>query len=285
MRGPRFLFLLFFSFTLFATLPALAQSTEADISARLVGKPLFLRGFWAEDKLKFDAAGQPEGKVTVTSFTLSGIRLDSVNIHGGKLRLHGLREGLEFHDNGDMERVPLHTGKPRDPKPEKVEIEIDGHGSSDFGPALDAIFADKLVDLVPALPGFWRRYAHVALMGHDGEASRPETTPDVKTREEAVRERGTMHVAGTVKPPKVMHKVDPVFAEAARRMRYSGKVQVYCWVDSLGMPSHISVARAAGLGLDEQAVNAVSQYRFFPAMRDGQPVTVDLYIEVNFQIY
>jgi protein TonB len=39
-----------------------------------------------------------------------------------------------------------------------------------------------------------------------------------------------------------------------------------------------------GLGLDEQALLAVSQYRFKPAMKDGKPVTVDLYGVVLFQI-
>jgi hypothetical protein len=38
---------------------AVAQSTEADISARLLGKPLQLRGFWMDDQLRFDATGTP----------------------------------------------------------------------------------------------------------------------------------------------------------------------------------------------------------------------------------
>ncbi len=36
------------------------------------------------------------------------------------------------------------------------------------------------------------------------------------------------------------------------------------------------------MGLDEQAVAAVRQYRFKPATLDGKPVPVDLYIDVNF---
>lgn len=38
------------------------------------------------------------------------------------------------------------------------------------------------------------------------------------------------------------------------------------------------------MGLDEQAVAAVSNYRFAPATKDGQPVPVEIFINVNFQI-
>jgi protein TonB len=37
--------------------------------------------------------------------------------------------------------------------------------------------------------------------------------------------------------------------------------------------------------LDEQAVAAVSQYTFQPAMENGAPVVVELNVEVNFQIF
>jgi protein TonB len=38
-------------------------------------------------------------------------------------------------------------------------------------------------------------------------------------------------------------------------------------------------------GLDEKAVEAVKQYRFKPAMENGRPVTVEMYVVVNFQIF
>jgi protein TonB len=39
------------------------------------------------------------------------------------------------------------------------------------------------------------------------------------------------------------------------------------------------------MGLDEKAVEAVRQYQFKPAMENGRPVTVEMYIEVIFQIF
>jgi protein TonB len=39
------------------------------------------------------------------------------------------------------------------------------------------------------------------------------------------------------------------------------------------------------MGLDDNAIKAVQQYRFKPAMEGGKPVPVELNVEVNFQIF
>jgi len=95
---------------------------------------------------------------------------------------------------------------------------------------------------------------------------------------------GVMHIGGGVSKPVVLYQVEPEFSEEARKAKFSGNVEVYLWVDADGKPSHIRVVRGVGMGLDEKAVDAVRQYRFKPAMKDGKPVQVDLYVDVNFQI-
>jgi len=93
------------------------------------------------------------------------------------------------------------------------------------------------------------------------------------------------HIGGSVKPPIVTHRVDPQFSEQARQAKFSGSVLVYLWVDEHGNPSHVRVVQGVGMGLDEKAVEAIRQYKFKPATRDGEPVKVDLYVKVNFQIF
>ncbi len=61
-------------------------------------------------------------------------------------------------------------------------------------------------------------------------------------------------------------------------------MQLYLVVDRMGSPQHIRVVKGLGSGLDEAAVEAVQKYKFAPATMNGQPVVVDLYIEVNFKI-
>ncbi len=52
-----------------------------------------------------------------------------------------------------------------------------------------------------------------------------------------------------------------------------------------GSTSHIEIVKPVGLGLDEEAVKAVEQYEFVPAMQNGKPVKVDLFIDINFTIF
>ncbi len=96
---------------------------------------------------------------------------------------------------------------------------------------------------------------------------------------------GVFHIGGGVSKPVVLYSVEPEFSEEARKAKFSGNVEVYLWVDENGSPSHIRVVRGVGMGLDEKAIEAVRQYKFKPAMKDGKPVKVDLYIDVNFQIF
>ena len=96
---------------------------------------------------------------------------------------------------------------------------------------------------------------------------------------------GVMHAGSAQVPPKLIYQVEPEFSEEARKAKFSGDVQVYLVVDTEGRPTRIRVARGVGMGLDEKAVEAVRQYKFKPAMQNGKPVPVDLYIDVNFQIF
>lgn len=96
---------------------------------------------------------------------------------------------------------------------------------------------------------------------------------------------GVYQVGGSVRAPVLTYSVDPEFSEEARKAKFSGNVQVALVVDELGRPKSIRVERGVGMGLDEKAVEAVRQYKFRPAMKDGRPVPVELYIEVNFQIF
>lgn len=96
---------------------------------------------------------------------------------------------------------------------------------------------------------------------------------------------GLRHVGGLVSEPRVIYMVEPEFTEEARKAKISGNVLVYLWVDEQGRPSHIRVARGMGFGLDQRALDAVAQYRFKPAMENGKPVTVEMYVDVNFNIY
>lgn len=85
--------------------------------------------------------------------------------------------------------------------------------------------------------------------------------------------------------PKLIYQVDPEFSEEARKAKFQGEVVVHLVVDATGRPTRVNISRPIGMGLDEKAKEAVSQYRFKPAMKDGRPVPVLMDVAVNFQIF
>ncbi|MGP8184885.1 MAG: energy transducer TonB [Terracidiphilus sp.] len=97
---------------------------------------------------------------------------------------------------------------------------------------------------------------------------------------------GVYQIGGGISAPVVIHSVDPEFSDEARRAKYQGICLVSLIVDAQGNPQNVHVARALGMGLDEKAIEAVRQYKFKPAMKDGKtPVAVVVTVEVDFRIY
>jgi TonB family protein len=78
---------------------------------------------------------------------------------------------------------------------------------------------------------------------------------------------------------------DPKFTEEARKAKYQGTVLLRLIVLPDGRPTNISVARGLGMGLDENALEAVKGWKFKPANGpNGKPVPVEVYIEVTFRL-
>ncbi|HVN92104.1 MAG TPA: TonB family protein [Terracidiphilus sp.] len=95
---------------------------------------------------------------------------------------------------------------------------------------------------------------------------------------------GIMSVGGGVSAPEVIHSVQPQFTAEARSQNHQGVVAVQLIVDSQGSPQDVRVVRSLGMGLDEEAIAAVKQYRFKPAMYEGHPVAVQMVIDVDFRL-
>jgi protein TonB len=95
---------------------------------------------------------------------------------------------------------------------------------------------------------------------------------------------GVMQIGGGVSSPVPLVTVEPEFSEEARRTKTQGIVLVNLIVDANGRPQNVHVLRGIGMGLDEKAVEAIRRYTFKPAMRDGEPVPVQLNYEVTFQL-
>ncbi|HXE76404.1 MAG TPA: energy transducer TonB [Candidatus Xenobia bacterium] len=96
---------------------------------------------------------------------------------------------------------------------------------------------------------------------------------------------GVFRIGGSVSAPTCIYCPDPEFSDEARKARYQGVVVLLAVVDEEGRARDIRVARSLGMGLDEQAIRAVQNWRFKPAERYGKPVPVYMTIEVNFRLF
>ena len=96
---------------------------------------------------------------------------------------------------------------------------------------------------------------------------------------------GAYRVGGGVSAPKALYAPDPEYSEEARKAKYQGTVVLWLVVDANGRPQQIRVQRSLGMGLDEKAIEAVKQWKFDPAHKDGQAVPVMINVEVNFRLY
>lgn len=96
---------------------------------------------------------------------------------------------------------------------------------------------------------------------------------------------GVYKVGGGISAPTAISSPDPDYTEEARRAKKQGTCVLWLIVDSAGHPRDIRVVRGLGLGLDAKALEAVKQWRFQPALKDGKPVDVQISVEVDFHLY
>ncbi len=92
-------------------------------------------------------------------------------------------------------------------------------------------------------------------------------------------------IGGSVSTPTIIFQMEPKYSEEARQAKFNGIVLVNLVVDQNGVPQNVHVLRGVGMGLDEKAVEAIQQYKFKPAIENGEPVPVSLNVEVNFRTF
>jgi len=96
---------------------------------------------------------------------------------------------------------------------------------------------------------------------------------------------GVFRVGGGVSAPKVIYQPDPEYSEEARKAKYQGVCVLGVVVGPDGRTHDIRVLHTLGLGLDEKAIEAVKNWKFEPATKDGKPVSVMISVEVSFRLY
>lgn len=251
-----------------------AQSalTPQSIQTQLKGQLLMLRGRYDGVKLKFDAQGRLEGQASLLPFGLSAVHVDDVRVTDTQVQIEATRDGLEFARKPGESGVDAAHAVPWGPSHGvKILITWNAAQPEQLRAAIGKIFsADLGAGMARDAPPYWQPWL-LSRMNNQKSAVVGSTYPGIEVPGAGVTD------------PELRRFVEPKFSDAARRLNYSGTVDLGLVVDPSGLPQDIHIVRPLGMGLDEQAVAAVQQYRFKPARDHGKPVPVQIVVEVNFR--
>jgi periplasmic protein TonB len=93
-----------------------------------------------------------------------------------------------------------------------------------------------------------------------------------------------IRVGGNVKAPTIISRTDPNYTELARKARIQGIVIVEAVIDRQGNVTEARVLKPLPMGLDQQALAAIKQWKFRPGTLNGQPVPVYYNLTINFRL-
>jgi TonB family protein len=99
-----------------------------------------------------------------------------------------------------------------------------------------------------------------------------------RTRPEAARSNAP------VAPPVAWRKVDPKYVASAVTDRVEGKVRLACVIGTDGRVSTIELVNGLDDRLNQSAEEALAKWEFTPATRHGEPVEVDVLVEIPFKL-
>ena len=97
-------------------------------------------------------------------------------------------------------------------------------------------------------------------------------------------QNGPLQVGGGVSPPEKIYYPQPKYSEEARKARIQGAVILQAVIDALGNVQDVTVLKGLSMGLTESALETVREWRFKPAMMNGEPVAVYYNLIVTFSV-
>lgn len=267
------------------------------------GKVLVLRHPLQGSSQEYDAEGKvlkggDDGPWTV----YGGLLIEKVALSPDKLRFEGRRILFLFLKGKFTAMEFKRLKRPVDPPfPPSVQLEIaldrplDSASAEEAQAVLGRVFALNTKSLLDSLPEFWRgplddELIYDPLQKREAEfrmelPSRGIPKPAHKIRPNVIVADQVFHVGAEVTAPKATFTPEPKFTDIARYEKFQGTLVVDLIVGKDGAAHRIRLVRPLGLGLDESARSMIQTWRFEPATKNGQPVAVEMNVEVAFNLY
>jgi TonB family protein len=83
---------------------------------------------------------------------------------------------------------------------------------------------------------------------------------------------------------RLLSKPEPIYTDEARDNKLTGTVILKVIFSKSGQVTNIRLVSGLPFGLTKQAVEAARKIKFTPAMKDGQPVSMWMQLEYNFNL-
>jgi hypothetical protein len=253
------------------SLASSAQTNNAlqdDLRNMVVNKVISLGAPLAGTDLKFDESGKPVGNPEVGVFTLdSALQTTALNLTDHSLELDAARVILIPKD-GDV--MPLLSDR-------KVHVSLaikpPIKDKNQVLEALSLVFSTK--DMKEKMNATWKQAGNfdknckAVLKDHpDGVVGTLNGTDPVYS----------CLKSNVVSPPKKTTSPVPVGPD---KKAMAGNAILAVVVDQNGSPAVMNIFKANDQAFTMAALNAMSQWKFKPAMKDGKPVPYLSYIELG----
>lgn len=292
----------------FCLLAGIVTAGAQDVKTTLKqyeGKVLILRHPIRGDSQSYGADGKIlKGGPKESWTSYGGVLLDHVAVTGDKLRFEGRRILFVFYgkDLATREFKKLKESRNSPPFSSKVKVTINLDQAIDSAEQANTmmgrVFALSNDDFLESLPDLWRSYMETNFLYDPSKQregvvfwKREQRQGDKKpVQETAHNEAGSngpqiYRVGSGVRAPKAKFTPEPEFSELARYERYQGVAVMSLIVGADGNVQNPKLLRPLGMGLDENALSSVRTWHFEPATRNGEPVAVEMNIEISFNLY
>lgn len=143
---------------------------------------------------------------------------------------------------------------------------------------------DKLIDEVAFVDNLVVQDPNVGEAADDGEF---EVTDTIKKKEDP-RIAGAQDalLLGATEPIDLTPNVTPNYPDGARSAGITGRVTLEVVIADTGEVLRARpVGKPLGYGLEEAAVETFYRKRYSPSKSEGKPITVKVYVPVNFSLY
>ena len=117
--------------------------------------------------------------------------------------------------------------------------------------------------------------------------SKPDSTSTLSTVPSDVADDAVFsqyqRVTAGIKPPKAIHAPDPKYPKLPPDAEQHGTVVLLVGVSTTGHVEAVRVLRSDEPAFEGTAVATVKRWRFKPGEKNGQPIPVQVTVEMKFQ--